>query len=108
MQSKILSLVHQVRKPTVERSEKPPLLLMLHSIFSNEEELMSFVNMIDGRFCVVSARGPLVLRSNAYAWFPMKFKKSGNNILLKDVEYCRFLLIDFLDELIEAYGIDSQ
>ncbi|NER95920.1 MAG: hypothetical protein F6J86_19105 [Symploca sp. SIO1B1] len=108
MQSKILSLVHQIRKPTVERSKKSPLLLMLHSIFSNEEELMSFVHMIDGRFCVVSARGPIVLRSGAYAWFPMKFKKSGNNCLLKDLEACRFLLIDFIDELIEAYGLDSK
>ncbi len=108
MQSKILSLVHQVRKPTVERSEKPPLLLMLHSIFSNEEELMSFADMIDDRFCVVSARGPIVLRSDGYAWFRMKFKKSGNNFVLKDLETCRFLLIDFIDELIETYGLDSQ
>ena len=108
MQSKNLSLVHQVRKPTVGISEKPPLLLMLHSIFSNEEKLMSFAHMIDGRFCVVSARAPLTLRSGAYAWFPMKLKKSENNFLLKDVEDCRFLLIDFIDELIEAYELDSQ
>ncbi|MGK7957478.1 MAG: alpha/beta hydrolase [Crocosphaera sp.] len=108
MQSNDLSLIHQVRNPIKRTSQKPPVLFMLHSIFSDEEKLMSFAPMIDDRFCVISIRGPLMLRNRAYGWFPMKLKKSENNFLLKDVEDCRFLLIDFIDKAIETYGLDPQ
>ncbi len=108
MKTKSLSLVHQIRRPTVNSSQKPPLLLMLHSIYSNEESLISYAQMLDSQFFIVSARAPILLAPNAHAWFPIKLSRDEKSFLLEDVEKCRFLLMHFIAELIDSYDLDSR
>ncbi len=108
MLSQSLSLIHKVIKPGMASSNPPPLLLLLHGFGSNEEALMSFVPQLDQRFFTVSVRAPILLKSGSYSWFPMNFKETGTPFALQDVENCRFLLLDFIDELIETYTLNPN
>ncbi len=47
-------LHYLVREPKV-KSEHPPLLILLHGIGSNEQDLFSFANKLPGKYLVISA-----------------------------------------------------
>lgn len=107
MQTKKLTLHHLIREPSVE-NEKPPLLLLLHGVGSNEEDLFGLADYLDERFFIVSARGPYTLGYGAYAWFHVQFTANGPVIEPEEAENSRRLLLNFLDEVVEAYGLDPQ
>jgi phospholipase/carboxylesterase len=102
------SLTHLVREPAAGRGEtRPPLLLLLHGVGSNEEDLFGLTPYLDGRFLVVSARAPVPMGPGAYGWFNIEFTPRG---MLADVEQAKQslrLLSRFVDEAVEAYGADA-
>lgn len=111
-----LSLTHLVREPRQKVSTtpphhsvstRPPLLLLLHGIGSNEQDLFSLAPYLDGRFLAVSARAPFVLGPGSYGWFQIEFTPQG---MVADIEQAKRslrLLHGFIDELIETYGADD-
>jgi phospholipase/carboxylesterase len=107
MASSNFSLAHLVRKPFIE-SERPPLIVLLHGIGSNEADLFSFADELDGRFFVASARAPLVMMPGMYAWFNIEYTPTDITADLGQAEESRRLVIAFLDELVEAYGVDPD
>lgn len=108
MQTKELSLVHLIRKPLIE-TEKPPLLLLLHGVGSNEEDLFGLVDYLDERFFIVSARAVYTLGYGSYGWFHLQFTETGPVILEpEEPERSRLALLGFIDEVVEAYGLDGE
>lgn len=103
-----LSLVHRVRKPTASEPGTPPLLLLLHGVGSNEEDLMGLAPHLDGRFFVVSARAPIPLRPGAYAWYPVAFGPQGPVGDPAAAEQSRQALLRFLPEVTSAYNLDPN
>ena len=61
-----LSLTHLVRGPGRGGQTAPPLLLLLHGVGSNEEDLFGLAPYLDERFLVVSARAPVTLGYGGY------------------------------------------
>lgn len=107
MRTHNLSLAHLVQEPREQISGRPPLLLLLHGVGSNEEDLFSLAPYLDGRFLSVSARAPVVMGTGAYGWFNIEFTPQG---IIADVEQAKRsleLLPVFIDELVEAYGVDE-
>jgi phospholipase/carboxylesterase len=102
------SLTHLVRKPQTEQTIKPPLLVLLHGIGSNEDDLFSLAPYLDGRFLIVSARAPYVMMAGAYAWFNIEFTREGIIPDLEQAEESRRLLIAFIDEAVTAYDADPH
>ena len=103
-----LSLTHLVRRPVETASSSPPLLLLLHGIGSNEEDLLGLAPYVDERFLVVSARAPIVMGPASYGWFNIEFTPQD---IVADVEQAKKslqLLPSFIDELIETYGADNK
>ena len=105
---KQLSLTHIVRQPAVPSEGRPPLLVLLHGIGSNEQDLMGLAPSLDGRFLIVSARAPITLERGAYAWFQIQFTPTGIVIQPQEAEASRLLLLKFADELVETYGADPS
>jgi phospholipase/carboxylesterase len=106
MSEQNLSLVHRVQEPREKVEGQPPLLLLLHGIGSNEDDLFGLAPYLDGRFFVVSARAPLVMGPSSFGWFNIEFTPRG---MVADVEQARHshtLLLKFLDEVIEKYKVD--
>jgi phospholipase/carboxylesterase len=98
-----LSLVHLVREPSSGDSAAP-LLLLLHGVGSNEQDLFGLAPYLDARLRIVSARAPLVMGPGAFGWFPIQFTPEGPRHDPAAAEESRELLVDFVDELVERYG----
>ncbi len=106
-----LSLTHLIREPARETAADPlpPLLLLLHGVGSNERDLMGLAPWLDGRFFVASARAPITLGYDAYGWFRFEFTPNGPVVMdPAEAESSFRLILRFMDELIEAYGVDPN
>ena len=104
-----LSLVHLVQAPRDGGAPHPPLLLLLHGIGSNEQDLFGMTPVLDPRFFVVSARAPIQTMEGGYAWFNIEFGADGGIVPdLDQAEASRQLLVQFVDELVAAYGVDPR
>ena len=103
-----LSLTHLTRGPTTPAEGAPPLLLLLHGVGSNEADLFGLAPELDGRFFVVSARGPITLGPGAYGWFHVAFTPQGPAIIPQEAEESRRALLRVIDELVAAYEVDPR
>ena len=101
------SLVHLVRQPIVE-ADTPPLLLLLHGVGSNENDLFGLAPYLDERFLIISVRAPNTLGPGSYAWFDVDFTPRGPVIDPAQAEASREALIDFIGEAITAYGVNPN
>ena len=104
---KTLPLVHLVHQPDIE-TDTPPLLLLLHGVGSNEQDLFGLVPFLDKRFLIISARAPNTLEPGSYAWFEITFTPQGPSINPQQAEASRETLITFIKEAVTLYGADSQ
>lgn len=103
-----LSLVHLVRRPTVATKGLPSLLLLLHGIGSNEQDLMALAPDLDGRFLVVSARAPIIMGPGSYGWYRTEFTPDRRVIDPNEPVSSRAALLRFVDELVETYEVDPH
>ena len=107
MSDRRLNLTHLTREPGRSGQTAPPLLLLLHGIGSNEEDLLGLAPYLDERFLVVSARAPVALDYGGYGWFQIDFTPRG---MVADVEQAKkslAMLPGFVDGLVETYGADG-
>ncbi len=107
MDSRPLPLTHLVREPRMP-TPKPPLLLLLHGVGSNERDLFRLAPGLDPRFLILSLRAPNVLGPNSFAWFRFRPSAQGNVINPGQAEGSRLLLIDLIPEAVAAVGADPQ
>ena len=106
-----LSLVHTVRPPAPganAEGERPPLLLLLHGVGSNERSMAQLAPSFDSRFVVVSARSPIVLGPDSFGWFHVTFGAQGPVIVAEEAESGWKHVARFIDEAIAAYGADAD
>lgn len=103
-----LALVHLLRPPRDHAEGRPPLLLQLHGVGSNERDLFSFADLLDPRFLVLSVRAPLVRGPDSFAWFEVQFLPDGFAINPEQLHASRDRLIQFIGEAVAAYGADPQ
>jgi phospholipase/carboxylesterase len=105
MESKSPPLTHLVRQPT-HAAGAPPLLILLHGIGSNEEDLMGLEPYLDERFLILSARAPHPYGWGGYAWFEIQWLPDGIAIDRAQAQQSRDLLVRFVGEAVAAYGAD--
>ncbi len=103
-----LSLIHRRRpaKTPPAPGERPPLLLLLHGIGSNELSMAALAGSFDARFIVISARSPIELGQYAYGWFHSRFTPQGPQIIAEEAEAAWKHVASFIDELIGEYDVD--
>ena len=106
-----LSLVHTTRPPAPgahRDGARPPLLILLHGVGSNERSMASLAPSFDPRFLVISARSPIALGPNAFAWFHVTFTPQGPVIDRDEAAAGWAHVARFADEAVSAYGADSE
>ena len=103
-----LALKHLVKKPADAGGTPPPLLLLLHGVGSNEEDLFTLAPYLDQRFLVVSARAPVALDYGGYGWFRIDFTPRGMAADVEQAKRSLGMLPDFVNGLVELYGADAR
>ena len=107
--SATLSLVHVVREPAPGANPpgvRPPLLVLLHGVGSHEGSMDALAPAFDPRFLVISARSPIVLGPNAFAFFHVTFTPNGSVIDRGEAEAGWQHVARFVDEAVAAYDAD--
>jgi phospholipase/carboxylesterase len=104
-----IKLAHQVLQPEL-KSEKPPLLLMLHGFGSNEHDLFSMAPMLNQKALVVSLRAPHSLPWGGFAWYEIDFTQLGRG-RMSNIEQAREsmqLLLEEIPLIQQRYGTDPE
>ena len=103
-----LSLVHRLRpaRPaeTTSADSAIPLLILLHGLGSNEDDLFGLTPYLDPRWTIVSARAPRPYGNGGYAWFDLDVTAEGVHLDLAMAERCRTQISAFVREAQAAYG----
>jgi phospholipase/carboxylesterase len=103
-----LSLDHRVRGATQAEApgRRPPMLLLLHGVGSNELAMAALTAWFDPRFIIVSVRAPIELEPFAFAWFHVTFTPDGPVIEGDEAVAAWREAARFIDEAVTAYGAD--
>jgi phospholipase/carboxylesterase len=71
----LLSLLNRRPAPGVAH---PWLLVLMHGVGSNEEDLFGLADFVPAPFHVISLRAPFVLGPGSYAWFEFSIESDGS------------------------------
>jgi phospholipase/carboxylesterase len=100
-------LHYLVRQPKIKKVH-PPLLILLHGVGGNEQNLFSFANDLPEDYLVVSARGPLTLGPESFAWFQVNFSSGRPQINEQQAEDARETILNFIESLKNELDFDDQ
>lgn len=100
-------LNHLVRLPKT-KTENPPLLILLHGVGSNEHDLFSFAENIPDKYLVISARAPIAMGEDSYAWYQVNFENGKPQYNKEQEQSSRKILIKFIENLKGKYSFDKE
>ncbi len=100
-------LQSQVREPKI-KSEKPPLLILLHGYGSNEQDLFALAQYLPENFLIISARAPVTLGEGSYAWYHADFSTPKPIYNKEEAEKSRKTIIQFIEELKQKHSFDEK
>lgn len=101
------SLYYIFKEPKI-KSAKPPVIILMHGVGSNEKDLFSFANQLPDSFLVISLRAPIKLGNDSYGWYHLSFengKPIGNPI---EAEASRLMIIDFINNLKNKHTFNEK
>lgn len=107
--SATLSLLHLHRPASLSarvNGARPPLLVLLHGVGSNEQSMASIVDAFDARIEVLCVRSPITLGPNSFAWFHVTFTADGPRIVADEARAGWEQLAAFVQEATIAYDTD--
>jgi len=70
-----------VRQPSQEPSDAAPLLVLLHGLAADEQDLIGLVSELDPRLKAISLRAPFQTGYGGYAWFGLEPLPDGGWII---------------------------
>ncbi|MCX6350801.1 MAG: esterase [Bacteroidetes bacterium] len=100
-------LKYLVREPKIKTAH-PPVLILLHGVGSNEEDLFSFANQLPDKYLIISARAPISLGGNSFAWYQVDFSTGKPVFNFQQEEESRTILIKFISQIKEKYSVNSN
>ena len=101
------SLFYLYREPLI-KIKQPPLLLLMHGMGSNEEDLFSFADQLPEKFLVVTPRAPYTIQKSSYAWYEMHFENGKPINNKKQAEESRKTILNFIDQLKKKHDFDES
>jgi phospholipase/carboxylesterase len=100
-------LLHRLVAPRAP-SEHPPLLVLLHGIGADEEDLLPLAQFLDPRFLVVSARAPHEAEPMGYRWYAIDWGATPPRGDAAEIVATRDLLARFVEEATGVHGTDPS
>jgi len=100
---KIASVVRPPRAP----SPRPPMLVLLHGVGADEQDLLPLAPHLDPRLLVVSLRAPREYAVMGYSWFDIDWSTVPPTYDLAQAEESRAAVAALLPELAREHGADA-
>ncbi|HTP50591.1 MAG TPA: phospholipase [Anaeromyxobacteraceae bacterium] len=100
-----MTLEHRVRRPA-GGAARPPLVVLLHGLGADEDDLLGIAPGLDPRFLVVSARAPHPAEPMGYAWYAVDWSREPPRFDEAQALASRERLVGFVAEACHAYGAD--
>ena len=95
-----------VREPK-NKTQNPPLLILLHGYGSNKEDLFSFAEELPDELLIISAQAPYEMGYGGYAWYAINFDDvKGKFSDLKQAKTSLDIVAIFIDEIKQKYKTD--
>jgi phospholipase/carboxylesterase len=101
-----LALKYLVKEPSI-KSAKLPVLILLHGIGSNEQDLFSMANQLPKQMLIISARAPYTLSQGSYAWYHMDLSTGKPIYSSEEAEKSRNLILQFIDQIKTKYKTEE-
>ena len=104
-----MTLKYRYKEPAKTTDEKPPLLILLHGIGADENDLFGLASFLDERFFIASVQAPFTLPYGGYAWFELILepnKPMGYNA--NQFEQSRQMIFEFIDAIIAEHDLDAD
>jgi len=101
-----LSFLHRPAHPSVAA---PWLLVLMHGVGSNEDDLFGLAPYVPPQFHVLSLRAPYVMGQGAYGWFEFSINRVGDRIINEAQEAAsRATVAQTVASAAEQLGIPSS
>lgn len=95
---------YNILEPRV-KSEKPPLLVMLHGYGSDHNDLFSFAHLLSNKLLIISAKAPIALPWGGNAWYEIDFNADDGSRFgnVDQALNAVHLVADFIKDIAEKY-----
>jgi phospholipase/carboxylesterase len=100
-------LQYLVRQPSIG-ADHPPVIIMMHGYGSNESDLFDLANAFPSEYLVISARGPITLGQDSYAWYHLEFSNGTRIINEQEEAESRVKMTSFVDYIAKLYQVDTK
>jgi len=99
---------HLIRMPEIVNDGPFPLLILIHGLGSNEQDLYSFAEHLDKRLLISTVRAPNQIGANRFSWYD--FDLNGGDFIysFEQLNYSRAKLLKYIEQIKKAYNIDSD
>ena len=88
---------------------EPWLLVLMHGVGSNEQDLFGLARLMPPQFHVLSLRAPYVLSPDAYAWFEFQVLPNGERQIDEVQEReSRFLIREMIASAAQQLGVPPE
>lgn len=101
------SLYYIFKEPKI-KSAKPPVIILMHGIGSNEKDLFSFANQFPDSFLVISLRAPITLSKDSYAWYQLNYLGEKPSADKAQAEASRLMIIEFINTLKNKHAFNEK
>ncbi|MCW5960911.1 MAG: prolyl oligopeptidase family serine peptidase [Pyrinomonadaceae bacterium] len=103
-----MTLEYRYKLSNSKNDEKSPLLLLLHGLGADENDLFGLVPYLDDRFFIASARAPYNLPYGGFGWFELIIGPDDIGVNIKQFEQSRLKILQFIDEIVEEHDLDKN
>jgi phospholipase/carboxylesterase len=100
-------LAHRVRRSTLA-SPRPPLLVLMHGLGSDEEDLFGLAPYVDPRFLVLSLRAPHLAEPFGHSWYGIGWDGPTRIADEEQAAESRDLVARLVPEACEELGADPS
>ncbi len=94
--------------PRKQSGENPPLLILLHGIGADENDLFGIAPFLDERFFIASLRAPYTLPYGGFAWFELYIEPGNVSINVKQFQESHAKLLEFIPEIVREHNLDAE
>lgn len=101
-------VLHYLVKEPIVKSENTPVLILLHGVGSNEQDLFSLTNQLPDNYLIISARAPISLGGNSFAWYQVDFSTGKPVFNFEQEENSRAILTKFITQIKEKYAVSDK